>query len=148
MRALFRLLAALVTVALVAGCNQKPQEIAPAAKNGSHPRLDPKQEAMLSKVKELLQESGHWRPEYPLESVTFDEKRGQWQFLFGDNRPDSGIAAYISDETAERIDILLFPPLWTKYERKKSSNQAVQRTGASRSTQKTNRTSSAAGSRR
>ena len=74
---------------------------------------------MLGRVVQLLRESGYWRG-YPLQSVKRDMKRQQWEFLFSDGRTDSGYAAFITDENSERIDILLFPPMWTKYERKKS----------------------------
>jgi hypothetical protein len=42
--------------------------------------------------------------------------------MFSDNRPDAGYAVFIENENATRIDILLFPPMWTKYERKNTSN--------------------------
>jgi len=73
---------------------------------------------MLNHVVELLRESGYWRG-YPLQSVKRDSKRQQWEFMFGDGRPDGGYAAYLTDETSDRIDILLLPPMWTKYERTK-----------------------------
>jgi hypothetical protein len=133
MRAQVTILAAFATMALNAGCHQKPQEIVSGARNQPLTGLDPKQDAMLpTRVTELLQESGHWRPEF--QSVTFDDKRGQWQFPFGYNRPDSGIAACIADEAAEQIDILLFPPQWTSYERSESS-ETVRWTGAIHSAQ-------------
>jgi len=72
---------------------------------------------MLDQVVGLLRESGYWR-DYPLRSVKYDAERRQWAFLFSDGRSDAGYAAYIADGTSERIDILLFPPMWTKYERR------------------------------
>jgi len=79
--------------------------------------LDGKQKLMLKRVTELLKESKHWY-DYPLKAVRFDAKRNQWEFQFTDMKPDSGVFAYIKDENAEEIDILLFPPTWTKYKRK------------------------------
>ncbi len=89
-------------------------------KQGATMPLTPKQEAMLKRVTELLKESGHWYPDYPLESVKFDKKRGQWMFLFSGSYVDAGVAGFITDENSDRIDILLFPPMWTKYERKQT----------------------------
>ncbi|MFZ2655093.1 MAG: zf-HC2 domain-containing protein [Victivallales bacterium] len=79
--------------------------------------LDDKQQLMLKRVTELLKEAGHWH-DYPLKAVRFDAKRSQWEFQFTDMKPDSGVFAYIKDENAEEIEILLFPPTWTKYKRK------------------------------
>jgi hypothetical protein len=79
---------------------------------------------MLPRVEELLREAGYWR-DYPLHSVRWDVRRGQWEFLFVTGCPDAAYAAYITDETSERIDILLFPLMWTKYERPKPAPGAT-----------------------
>lgn len=107
-----------------ASCSQKPEGDAPAPKEQAPSgALNQKQKAMLKRVIELLQESGHWNENCPLHSVRFDEKRKQWEFLFTDMKPDSGVVAYISDENSEWIDMQFFPGLWEKYERKRPSNQ-------------------------
>jgi hypothetical protein len=81
--------------------------------------LDQKKKAILTRITDLLKESKHWNEEHPLRSVTFDEKRSQWAFVFSTLKPDDGIVAYITDENADRIDIQLFPGVWTKFETKR-----------------------------
>jgi len=80
------------------------------------------QEQILGRAVELMKEAGHWQG-YPLESIEFDEKRQQWRLEFSNGKPDEGYHVFIADEKADRIDILLFSPMWTEYERKETSNK-------------------------
>ena len=80
------------------------------------------QELILNRAIELMNESGKWQG-YPLQSIEYDEERKQWRLAFSSGQPDAGYHVFISDAKAERIDVLLFPPMWTEYERKKTSNQ-------------------------
>ena len=142
-------LAALTALTLTSvGCRREPHREDSASTTQPSTNLTARQQAMLKRVTQLLHESGHWDDRYPLHSIAFDEARRQWMFLFSDLKPDSGLAAFISDENAEQIDILLFPPMWTRYERKTPSNQMISRIGAIDFDARTNRARSSAGNPR
>ncbi len=119
----YTILVMLIAVALI-GCGGKVKTTSSSQSEGWHARALPEkqQELMLNRVVELMRESNHWQG-YPLESIGFDEARKQWEFIFSDNRPDAGYAVFIEDENATRIEILLFPPVWTQYERQGPSNK-------------------------
>jgi hypothetical protein len=82
---------------------------------------DARQELILNRAVELMKESGKWQG-YPFRSIGFDEDRKQWKLEFSGGKPDEGYDVFIANEQADRIDIRLLPPMWTEYERKKSSN--------------------------
>ena len=79
------------------------------------------QKKILDRIIELYKETIFSAK--PFRSLQFDEKRKQWEAYFGTDKPDDGYFVYINDENATSIDILLLPPVWTKYERKQTPNQ-------------------------
>lgn len=115
------MLAVVAAVSLL-GCTRTAQEAAPPQLDAwQAPALPQKgQELILDRAVQLMRESGRWQG-YPLRSLGFDKQRRQWQLVFGTDRPDEGYVVFIDNENAERIDILLLPPMWTTYERKQSS---------------------------
>jgi len=113
-----------VVAVVLTGCGRNVQTAStPEPKQWEAPALPEKQqELILTRAVELMKESGKWQG-YPLKSMGFDNERKQWKLEFSSDKPDGGYHIFIADEKADRIDILLFPPMWTEYERKKSSNQ-------------------------
>ncbi len=119
------ILIVLVAFAITSCGESRPPSSGPQSDSWQAPELPEKQqELVLDRIVELVRESGHWQ-DYPLQSLGFDKDRQQWKAEFGDGRPDAGYHVFIADEKSEQIDILLFPPTWTKYERKKPSNKAI-----------------------
>lgn len=114
----------LATAVALAGCGKDGQTASsPQLKKWQAPALPSReQELILNRAVELMKASGKWQG-YPLESMGFDDERKQWKCVFSERKPDAGYAVFIKDQNATRIDILLLPPLWTKYERKESSNE-------------------------
>jgi len=119
-----RLILFLASAMILSGCGRDVQTVShPQPEEWEAPNLpELQQELILGRAVELMKESGHWQG-YPMKSLGFDKKRNQWKLEFSSGKPDGGYHVFIADEKAERIDILLFPPMWTEYERKKSSNQ-------------------------
>ncbi len=113
-----------VACACLLGCARSSSVPAtPQGDSWQAPELpERQQELILARGVELMRESGHWQG-YPLTSLGFDKERKQWKLMFSDNRPDAGYAVFIENENATQIDILLFPPMWTKYERTNTSNR-------------------------
>lgn len=122
-----KLIVMMLAIAGILGCAQRPPiSVTKQGVTRETPTLpERQQELILARAVELMQESGHWQG-YPLESLGFDKERRQWRLLFSDSKPDSGYAVFIESENATGIDILLFPPMWTKYERQNASNKAAQ----------------------
>lgn len=118
-----KLMLTLVATVSLLGCTRTAQEVTPPQRDAwQAPALPEKgQELILDRAVQLMRESGRWQG-YPLRSLGFDKQRKQWKLVFGTDRPDEGYAVFIDNENAERIDILLLPPVWTKYERTKASN--------------------------
>lgn len=123
MRAIIKhIIPLLLTAAVLTGCGTQPQSGSRVQSTERQaPALPEKQqELIVRRAVALMRESGHWQG-YPLTSLGFDERRKQWKLQFSNGKPDGGYHVFIADEKSERIDILLFPPMWTKYERQRSS---------------------------